>query len=80
MSEYLKLQANADIHIGDIVRVMRKPKSDDLPWGVGWPPEMDEHVGRDFEVNKIDGISGICCTNRYWYPFYVLSIIKRGGE
>jgi hypothetical protein len=82
--EYCRVQKAYGIKTGDRVKVLRRPRPDDIKgWWYSWAhPWMTDTIGRTYKVREIDGTAGVqlegTCSNPegpregYWYPFYVL--------
>lgn len=63
-----------DIKEGDCVKILRKAGKDEEGWGDAWMSDMDNYVGRVYEVTEVypDGIE---LGSDYVFPYFVLEKI-----
>ena len=52
--EYLKHQLTLDYKVGDLVKVARKAYSGEQGWASKWVKDMDNCVGNEYRIQKID--------------------------
>lgn len=70
---YAELQAESGLKVGDWVKVTRVAKSYENGWGTVWNPQMDDYVGKVFQVGYVTNFSGIYSTEGgFAFPFFVL--------
>ncbi len=62
-----------DIGIESYVRIARSAKTGEGGWKQSWVSGMEDLVGKTYQVKDISPGEGICLSNGYWVPFFVLS-------
>ena len=78
---YLVMQDNCGIEVGDTVRILRAAKDCETGWTVNWvSPAMDNMVNTLATVVGITGNGIVFEEHCYFYPFFVLELIKKGEE
>jgi hypothetical protein len=77
--DYLKMQGNCGIKVGDKVRVLRKAESYEMGWNCDWIEDMDNCIGEIGEVVDINpgGFDIKFKDLAYWcFPFFVLEKVE----
>ncbi len=87
---YLKRQELSGLRVGDTVRVTRKAKDYENGWDNCWVGEMDDFVGKTFEIIGIRGESGIILQHAETlpfnfninprFPYFVLELVGRFSD
>ena len=77
IAAYKLLQAQLDWNVGDTVKVLRKARDNELGWPIVWNARMDEQVGEIGKITHIHATNGFKIDNKFWYPFYVLDLVRR---
>lgn len=82
--DYHERQKASGIEVGDNVKVIRIAKGREKGWGTGWDSEMDNYVGKTFEVIDVSNSCGFYLTslNRdsYVFPYFVLEIVEESDD
>jgi hypothetical protein len=80
-SAYLALQAASGIEVGDIVKVLRTAKNNEMGWGEFWDKEMDSFVGGKHKVKAIYKTPECGITIEEWnFPFFVLELVSKAPK
>lgn len=80
-ASYLRGHRASGLKVGDTVRVMRKARTYEQGWGLGWISEMDGLVGTTqvITVDEDDYGFGIQ-DGTFCLPHFVLKRVKRGAQ
>jgi hypothetical protein len=85
--EYRDYQNESGIKVGDRVRVTRKAQNYEIGWGLPWVDDMDQCIGKCYEVKNVSGQFGFKLEwteysedehrdldNGGWFPYFVLQL------
>ena len=77
MNYFDKLVEDMGLEVGSPVEVLYKPDFMPRAYNCSWVPEMDESVGKTFQVNDISIYSGgIVLSDGYTYPVNCIRRLK----
>jgi hypothetical protein len=76
-----------NLKVGDKVKVLRRAENHKGGWGTYWPCQIDDTVGKTYEVDTISDYSIRLRLNKesggfsgyfdWWYPYFVLEPVKQ---
>jgi len=74
---YCALQEASGLKAGDIVKVTRTAKHNELGWANGWVDGMEWVIGKEFTIKSLNSL-GVTIDDRdgYSYPFFVLELVE----
>lgn len=84
--DYLKAHRSSGIEEGDVVKVLRKAKGNELAWQNSWVGQMDRCVGQLFTVVQDGGEDGFklntisILESDFYFPWFVLEITKKKNQ
>ena len=84
--DYVRRQDNwvetNNVKNGDLVRILRIAKDDEMGWDNVWEYKMSDSVGQTLRIDDADidagdlFESGIVLSDGYQYPFFVLEVVR----
>lgn len=79
--EYQNALNAMNLQPGDRVRVVQRWASNSRGWNNSWAEDMDNYIGDEYEVRRVDGRFGVQLKDSpFSFPIYSLELVSRAGD